>query len=85
MNRTRSIPSVASERMRAVREGRRMTQEDLGELIGLTQAQVSNIEGGTTKVIGLDTLRKWLKAIGADANHVFGIKTEKGGDNGKGN
>ena len=85
MTRTRAIPSVASERMRAVRDGLRprMTQEDLGELIGLTQAQVSNIEGGITRVIGLDTLRKWLKAIGADANHIFGIRAEKG--NGDGN
>lgn len=84
MTRTRAIPSVASERMRAVRDSLRprMTQEDLGELIGLTQAQVSNIEAGITKVVGLDTLRKWLKAIGADANHIFGIRPERGNGNG---
>lgn len=83
MTRTRAIPSAASERMRAVREGRRMTQEDLGELIGLTQVQVSNIEAGITKVVGLDILRKWLKAIGADANHIFGIRPERRNGDGK--
>ena len=83
MTRTRAIPSAASERMRAVREGRRMTQGELGELIGLTQVQVSNIEAGITKVVGLDILRKWLKVIGADANHIFGIRLERRNGDGK--
>ena len=70
MTRTRAIPSVASERMRAVRESMdpRMTQEDLGDLIDLTQSQISNIEKVITRVVDGNTLRKWFKAIGADAN-----------------
>lgn len=76
--------SAPSERMRTARENLdpRLTQEDVGEAVGLTQSQVSNIENGRTAVIGLDTLRRWLKVIRADANHIFGIRG-KGDGNGK--
>ena len=37
--------------MRAVREGSKMTQEELGSCIGLTGDKISKIESGTRRVL----------------------------------
>lgn len=45
-----------------IRKQRKMTQETLASLVGLTQGQITRIENGQTD-IGLDQLSKFAKAL----------------------
>src|SRR6266542_2496636 len=60
----RKIHLVGS-RIRELRKGRRLTQTELSEKIGIAQSDLSRMEQGEYKV-GLDTLFKIL--------HVFDLK-----------
>jgi transcriptional regulator with XRE-family HTH domain len=59
--------------IREVRESRRMTQERLAELSGVTQSAISAIELGTVKVPGVDTAGKIARALGVTVEELFPV------------
>jgi len=60
-------------KLRAARESRGLTQEDVGEYLGVTPQKISSFETGRTKV-DTDTLVKLCKLYEVDVNYVLGIE-----------
>jgi transcriptional regulator with XRE-family HTH domain len=67
---TRKIHLVGS-RIRELRKGRRLTQMELSEKIGVAQSDLSRMEQGEYKV-GLDTLFKILQVFDLKMGEFFG-------------
>lgn len=51
-------------RLRELREAQGMTQTDVAEVLGVSQRRVSEIERGQCDRIRLDTLRRYVQALG---------------------
>src|SRR3979490_430271 len=66
----RKVRHVGS-RIRELRKGRRLTQTELSEKIGVAQSDLSRMEQGEYKV-GLDTLFKILQAFDPKIAAFFG-------------
>ena len=64
---------LIGDMIKAARKERNLTQEQLGELIGVKKAQVSRLENNTSNVT-LDTILKVFKALKAEIN--FNVKLE---------
>lgn len=58
------------EAIRQARKKKNLTQEQLGELMGVQRAQISKIESG--KNLNFSTIARALKAMGIPANLDFG-------------
>ena len=56
---------LVGQTIREIREKRNLTQEDLGNLIGVKKAQISRIENG--KNLTIATILKVFKALDVDA------------------
>jgi transcriptional regulator with XRE-family HTH domain len=54
------------DRIRTLREARRLTQEQLGKLVGVSKSAVSQWEDGSTKNIKLVAFLALLEALGTD-------------------
>jgi transcriptional regulator with XRE-family HTH domain len=67
---TRKVHLVGS-RIRELRKGRRLTQTELSEKIGVAQSDLSRMEQGEYKV-GLDTLFKLLQVFDLKIGEFFG-------------
>jgi transcriptional regulator with XRE-family HTH domain len=67
---TRKVNLVGS-RIRELRKGRRLTQTELSEKIGVAQSDLSRMEQGEYKV-GLDTLFKLLQVFDLKIGEFFG-------------
>ncbi|TGE24257.1 XRE family transcriptional regulator [Hymenobacter aquaticus] len=62
---------VIAEKIKELRKARHMTQQELGDKIGVKKAQVSRLESSTANIT-LDTLQKVFLALGARV--TFGIE-----------
>lgn len=63
---------LIGEAIKKARESRNLTQEQLGELVGVKKAQISRIEKGTN--LTLSTIRKIFSAMDMRANlEVVGV------------
>ncbi|MBC8646007.1 MAG: helix-turn-helix transcriptional regulator [Thermoanaerobaculia bacterium] len=62
---------LVGSRIRELRKGRRLTQTELSERIGITQSDLSRMEQGEYKV-GLDTLFKILQVFDLKMSEFFG-------------
>jgi transcriptional regulator with XRE-family HTH domain len=62
---------LVGSRIRELRKGRRLTQTELSERIGITQSDLSRMEQGEYKV-GLDTLFKILQVFDLKMGEFFG-------------
>lgn len=51
-------------RLRELREAQGMTQTDVAEILGVSQRRVSEIERGECDRIRVDTLRRYVQALG---------------------
>jgi len=71
---TRKVHLVGS-RIRELRKGRRLTQTELSEKIGVAQSDLSRMEQGEYKV-GLDTLFKILQVFDLKMGEFFGETAE---------
>ena len=60
--------------IKKARQERNLTQEQLGELIGVKKAQISKLESSTNSAT-IDTILKVFKALKADIN--FNVTIEK--------
>jgi len=62
---------LVGSRIRELRKGRRLTQTELSEKIGVAQSDLSRMEQGEYKV-GLDTLFKILQVFDLKVGEFFG-------------
>lgn len=58
------------ERLRAVRESKKMSQGDIEKQTGLLRCYLSRCENGHT-VPSLETLEKWTRALGVSLAQLF--------------
>ena len=65
---------VLGKMIKAARQERNLTQEELGKLVGVQKAQISKLESSTNSAT-IDTVIKVFKALKADIN--FNVKIEK--------
>lgn len=61
---------LIGEAIKQARKEKNLTQQQLGELMGVQRAQVSRIENGHNLTIG--TIVKAFKAMGVSASFTFG-------------
>lgn len=64
---------ILGEMIRSVRKERRLTQTQLGELIGVKKSHISKLERNTRNVT-IETILKVFKALNADIK--FSVKLE---------
>ena len=57
------IPQIDPDKLRAARDAAGLSQEQMGAIIGVTKAQVGNIENGYSK-LGANYLPLWARACG---------------------
>jgi HTH-type transcriptional regulator/antitoxin HipB len=65
---------VLGRMIKTARKERNLTQEQLGELIGVQKSQISKLESSTNSAT-IDTILKVFKALKAEIN--FNVKLEK--------
>jgi transcriptional regulator with XRE-family HTH domain len=66
----RVIYTTIGQRVRELREGLQMTQDELAALVGLTRTSITNIEKGIQK-LGIDTLYDLAAVFGMDARDLL--------------
>lgn len=64
---------ILGKMIKAARQERRLTQEQLGELVGVKKAQISKLESSANSAT-IDTIIKVFKALKADIN--FNVKID---------
>jgi HTH-type transcriptional regulator/antitoxin HipB len=64
---------VLGKMIKAARQQRHLTQEQLGKLVGVKKAQISKLEGSANSAT-IDTVMKVFKALKAEIN--FNVKLE---------
>lgn len=62
--------------IKAARQERNLTQEQLGELVGVQKAQISKLESSSNSAT-IDTILKVFKALKADINFNVTIEKQK--------
>jgi DNA-binding XRE family transcriptional regulator len=67
------LARVNGERLAEIRRGVDMTQAQLAEATGLTQARISQNENGDR--VGLDTLRTYITGLGGQVDVVARVGT----------
>ena len=65
---------VLGKMIKTVRQERKLTQEQLGELIGVQKSQISKLESSANSAT-IDTIIKVFKALKVDIN--FNVRLEK--------
>jgi transcriptional regulator with XRE-family HTH domain len=61
---------IIGDRLRALREAKKLSQGDVEKLSGLLRCYVSRVENGHT-VPAIDTLEKWARALGIPMYQLF--------------
>lgn len=69
---------ILGEMIKSVRKERHLTQEQLGELIGVKKSQISKLERNT-KNVTIETILKVFKAL--KANVKFSVQIDRSGLN----
>lgn len=64
VHKERMLAEVRAYRLRELREGAGLTQQQLAERIGVSQRQVSKIEAGDLDNAKVGTIRGYLVAVG---------------------
>lgn len=64
---------VLGKMIKAARQERNLTQEELGKLVGVQKAQISKLESSTNSAT-IDTVLRVFKALKAEIN--FNVKIE---------
>ena len=62
---------ILGYRLRELRKENRMSQEDLGKLLGVTKVSISGYENGN-RVPSLDVLNQILDVFGVSADYLMG-------------
>lgn len=75
-HKARMLDQVRAYRLKELREERHLTQQDVAERLNVGQNRVSNIERGDLERVRLDTLRRYVDAVGG----TLRIEVEFGDD-----
>jgi transcriptional regulator with XRE-family HTH domain len=76
----KSAMETMGDRIRVLREARKLTQEQLGKLVGVSKSAVSQWEDGSTKNIKLVTFLALLEALRTDHEYlVYGAGRQASG------
>jgi DNA-binding XRE family transcriptional regulator len=67
---------LLGQAIKQARQERNMTQEELGELVGVQKAQISKIEN-SVKNARFDTIMKVFEALGAKVNFSIELNDKK--------
>ena len=67
---------LIGEMIKKIRKKRKLTQEELGNIIGVQKAQISKIENGTSNVT-IGTILKVFKALEAKVNFKVELLNNK--------
>lgn len=71
------LMETMGDRIRTLREARKLTQEQLAKAVGVTKSAVSQWEGGSTKNIKLETFLSLLGVLKTDHEYlVYGAGRE---------
>ncbi len=65
---------ILGRMIKSARQERKLTQEQLGKLVGVQKAQISKLESSASSAT-IDTILKVFKALNADIH--FNVKLEK--------
>jgi HTH-type transcriptional regulator / antitoxin HipB len=65
---------VLGKMIKTIRQQRNLTQEQLGELVGVQKSQISKLESSANSAT-IDTVLKVFRALKAEVN--FNVKMEK--------
>ena len=66
---------ILGKMIKATRQERHLTQEALGEMVGVQKAQISKLESGANSAT-IDTILRVFNALKAEIN--FNVKLNKG-------
>src|ERR1700758_1865285 len=61
---------IIGDRLRALREEKKLSQGDIERRTGLLRCYVSRVENGHT-IPAIETLEKWARALGVPLYHVM--------------
>jgi len=61
---------MIGERLRVIREEKKMSQGDIEKATGLLRCYVSRVENGHT-IPSLETMEKWTKSLGISLSELF--------------
>lgn len=75
-HKARMLEQVRAYRLQELREARELTQQQVADRLGVKQNRVSNIERGDLANVQLDTLRRYVDAVGG----TLRIEVELGDD-----
>ena len=67
---------LLGQAIKQARQGRNLTQEQLGELVGVQKAQISKLENSVTNA-RFETILKVFSALGAKVNFNVELLNEK--------
>jgi transcriptional regulator with XRE-family HTH domain len=70
---TRMARQTFGRNMRDRRKALDLSQEKLGELAGLEQSYISNVEAGTRNV-SIDNIARIAHALNVDISNLFGMR-----------
>lgn len=75
-HKARMLDQVRAYRLQELRESLSLTQNDVAERLGVRQNRVSDIERGDLARIQVDTLRRYVEAVGGSLR----VEVELGDD-----
>ena len=76
-HKKRMIEEVRSYRLRELRKASELSQVELAERLHVSQNRVSRIEHGDIERAQLDTLRKYVEAVGGELHVEVSIGDER--------
>lgn len=76
-HKRRMLEEVRSYRLRELRKASEITQVELAERLNVSQNRVSRIEHGDIERAQLDTLRKYVEAVGGELRIEVSIGDER--------
>lgn len=74
------MPNKTGERIKIAREAKRMSQEELGKVCGITKQTIYKYETGIITNIPLDKLESIAEALDVSAVYLAGWKDETGAE-----
>ncbi len=76
-HKKRMVEEVRSYRLRELRKASELSQVELAERLHVSQNRVSRIEHGDIERAQLDTLRKYVEAVGGELHIEVSIGDER--------
>lgn len=73
--RKRTREKIDSYNLREARMASNMTQVELAKAMGVSQNRVSRMENGSIRVMSLDTIQKYVEALGGSVLIVADLPT----------